>query len=217
MDQEDLMEIKIKDKNYNVIINRKKNKNIYIRVDSDLNITVNVPYFTTKGEVKRLLDSNIDSVIKLVSKKEKEIEKEAGLYILGKKYEVVLINTIKKVEISGDYIYAPDNKKLDLWYKKEMESIFKDRLDYNYNLFEENIPYPKLKFRKMKTRWGVCNKRDDSVTLNTNLMKEEIEALDYVIIHELCHFVHFDHSKNFWILVNKYCHNYKEIRKKLKD
>ena len=69
----------------------------------------------------------------------------------------------------------------------------------------------------MKTRWGVCNKRDNSVTLNTNLIKETIDKLDYVIIHELAHFVHFDHSKDFWNLVSKYCKEYKQIRKELKD
>ena len=69
----------------------------------------------------------------------------------------------------------------------------------------------------MKTRWGVCNKRDTSITLNANLMKEKIECLDYVIVHELSHFVHFNHSKEFWNTVEKYCPYYKKIRKSLKE
>ena len=68
----------------------------------------------------------------------------------------------------------------------------------------------------MKTRWGVCNKRDDSVTLNAELFREPIECLDYVITHELSHFVHFDHSKEFWKLVEKYNPDYKKVRKYLK-
>ena len=69
----------------------------------------------------------------------------------------------------------------------------------------------------MKTRWGVCNIRDNSVTLNSKLIEYDIEELDYVIIHELSHFIHFNHSKAFWNQVEKYTPNYKQIRKKLKD
>ena len=98
-----------------------------------------------------------------------------------------------------------------------MRKIFKERLDIWYNTFEENIPYPNLRIRKMTTRWGVCNKKTNTVTLNSELMKYSLDKLDYVIIHELAHFVHFNHSKNFWLLVSKYCKNYKEIRKELRD
>ena len=69
----------------------------------------------------------------------------------------------------------------------------------------------------MKTRWGVCNKRDNSVTINSRLIEYSIDKLDYVIIHELSHFVHFDHSNNFWELVGSYCKDYKKIRKELRD
>ena len=68
----------------------------------------------------------------------------------------------------------------------------------------------------MKTRWGVCNKKDDSITLNLDLVKEDKIYLDYVIVHELSHFIHFNHSKSFWLLVNKYVPNYKEIRKEMR-
>ena len=45
----------------------------------------------------------------------------------------------------------------------------------------------------------------------------DVEKIDYVIIHELSHIKHFDHSKAFWNLVSKYCKNYKQIRKEMKD
>lgn len=98
-----------------------------------------------------------------------------------------------------------------------MESLFKERLILNYNKFEEDIPFPNLKIRNMKTRWGVCNKKSQTITLNSNLMKYDITKLDYVIIHELSHFIFFDHSSNFWNLVAKYCKNYKKVRKELRD
>ena len=77
--------------------------------------------------------------------------------------------------------------------------------------------YPKLKIRNMKTRWGVCNRRDDSITLNSKLIRYEIHDIDYVIIHELAHLVHFDHSKAFWQTVEKYMPNYKRAIKNLKE
>ena len=91
-----------------------------------------------------------------------------------------------------------------------MKRIFSERLEYNYNLFDEDIPFPKLKIRSMKTRWGVCNKRDNSITLNSKLIRYSIHEIDYVIIHELSHFVHFDHSKEFWETVRMYMPDYKK-------
>ena len=98
-----------------------------------------------------------------------------------------------------------------------MIELFQNRLEFNYQRFEEKIPFPDLKIRNMKTRWGVCNKKTKTITLNSNLMKYDITKLDYVIVHELSHFIYFDHSSNFWNIVSKYCKDYKKIRKELRD
>ena len=100
---------------------------------------------------------------------------------------------------------------------KKIESIFKEHLEYWYNVFEEYIPSPNLKIRKMKSRWGVCNTKNKNVTLNYELYRWDIKCLDYVIVHELSHFIHPNHSSSFWKLVSKYCPNYKEIRKEMRS
>ena len=69
----------------------------------------------------------------------------------------------------------------------------------------------------MKTRWGVCNTKNNNVTLNYELYKYDIGCLDYVIVHELSHFIEANHSKKFWMVVEKYYPNYKEMRKKLRE
>ena len=69
----------------------------------------------------------------------------------------------------------------------------------------------------MKTRWGVCNKVSKTITLNSDLIRYSFDKLDYVIVHELSHFIHFNHSTSFWSLVQKYCPNYKKIRKEMRD
>ena len=69
----------------------------------------------------------------------------------------------------------------------------------------------------MKTRWGVCNRLKKTVTLNSELLKKDLTIIDYVIVHELCHFYEGNHGKKFWLQVEKRYPNYKQIRKKLKE
>ena len=127
------------------------------------------------------------------------------------------IDNIDEIDIQNKKIYVSNKDKIEKVILKEMFPVFEERLLYNYQLFQEKIPFPKLRIRKMKTRWGVCNRKDIKITLNSELLKYGIEEIDYVIIHELAHLVVFNHSKDFWDVVSKYCSNYKEIRKRLKE
>ena len=206
------MKYELDDKIYNVIIKKKGNKNTYIRVDENNNIIVTTNYFITNNKIKKILDDNIKFLNKALNKEKKE-----GFYLMGKKYDIIIDENIKNIEINNNIIRVKSLKYLNNWYKKEIFKIFKERLDFYYNKFDENIPYPILKIRTMKTRWGVCNRKVKSVTLNFNLVKYDYDCLDYVIVHELSHFVHFDHSKEFWNTVSKYYPNYKIIQKKLKN
>lgn len=130
---------------------------------------------------------------------------------------ILEFNNVSKPIFDNNKLIVKDDKMLNLWYKKKAKELFKIYLDEAYYVFDEKIPYPKLKIRSMKTRWGVCNKKDNSVTLNLELIRKDRECLNYVIVHELSHFVHFDHSKKFWACVEKYCPDYKRVRKILKE
>ena len=157
-----------------------------------------------------------DAIRKMIESQSKKNKKNEYFNYLGNSYEV-FIDDIKGVKFLEDAIFTESKEYLEKWLKKQIKQLFQERIDYNYNRYEEKIPYPKLKIRTMKTRWGVCNIRDNSVTLNTRLIEYDIEKLDYVIIHELSHFIHFNHSKAFWNQVEKYTPGYKKIRKELKD
>lgn len=205
------MKFKIDGKEYNVIIIKKRNKNTYVRIDESLSIIVKTNYLTPKYKINKILLDNIDKISKMISKKEKI---DNNFYYLGQKYDIIINNNINSTFIDDNVIYTKNETELNKWLKNQTKKIFKERLDLIYKSFNENIIYPDLKIRNMKSRWGVCNKKG-YITLNNNLIKYNISEIDYVIVHELSHYVHFDHSKEFWNTVSKYFPDYKKSKKVL--
>lgn len=208
------MKFNYNDCEYEVEIIRKNNKNIYIRV-KDNKIIVTCNYLTTKNTINKLINDNIKSISKMIDKSNLRKEKEDNFYLFGSKYDVIY--GFNELEINGNKIYVKDKKMLDKYLDNKIKEVFSEHLKYYYDNYLENIPKPNLKIRKMSTRWGVCNLKNKNVTLNYYLYKYDIECLDYVIVHELSHFIYPNHSKLFWNQVSKYCKNYKIIRKKLKE
>jgi hypothetical protein len=196
------MNVVIDGNKYDVIIKRKRIKHTYLRVKEDLSIYVTTNYFVGKREISNFIEDNIDSIRNMIRKELKRQNKKNDFYYLGQAYEV----TNKK-----------ELENVDKWYRKQAERVFNERFDYIFSKFEGNIEKPIIKIRKMKSRWGVCNRRLHKITLNLELIKKDISIIDYVIVHELCHFIHFNHSKRFWNLVSYYIPNYKELRKILRE
>ena len=208
------MQIELNGILYDVEIIKKNNKNTYVRVKAG-KIIVTTNYFVSKNEIIKLIKNNQDSIIKMINKDNKKKEKNDNFYYFGNKYDVIY--GFNDIEITSDKIFVKDKKTLDKYINKDIYNIFLNKLNYWYSVFEEKIPVPNLKIRKMTSRWGVCNIRNHNVTLNYNLSKYDICCLDYVIVHELSHFIHPNHSSDFWNLVGKYYPNYKECRKMLKE
>lgn len=213
------MEYVIDNKVYEVVIIKKRNKNTYIRVKEDMKIYVTTNYLTSKRYIKNLLDENYSYLVKMIKNMCKKNEKKDLFFYLGNSYDIIFVNDLKKVDVDSNnfVIYAGNMRELNRWYNKVIKDTFIERFTYIYNIFDEVNVMPSLKIRKMKSRWGVYNRVKHSVTLNSELIKYNIRCLDYVIVHELSHVIHFDHSKNFWSLVSKYCNNYKAIKKELKE
>lgn len=211
------MQFEIDGKRYDVVIIKKKNKNSYIRIKDDLKIYVSTSIWSTKKDVERMLHQNYDSLQKMLNKKVTQLEKQERFFYLGKSYDIIEVSIMDNIEIEESRIYTPSLKELEKWYQKEVKRVFEERYKIQCENFNENIKIPKLKIRSMKTRWGVYNRVNHSITLNSHLIEYSIEKLDYVIVHELSHIIHFDHSKDFWNLVSKYCPMYKQIRKELKE
>lgn len=210
------MKITIEGQIFNVFITRKNNKNMYLRVKKD-GIYITCNYFVTKSMIKSFIEKNEDDIIRMNDTVQRKAKKNEEFYYLGNNYDVVVLNTVSKIEFVGNQVFVKNKTYLNTFLKNECERIFNERVKICYNLFEEDIPYPKVMIGKMKRKWGYCNKRQELIKLNSELIKYSIDEIDYVIIHELCHFLEFNHSKNFWNYVKKYKPNYKENTKVLKE
>lgn len=81
------------------------------------------------------------------------------------------------------------------------KEYLKNKVDYFSNIM--NLKYNELKFRKMKSRWGSCTS-NGIITLNKKLIKTPEKCIDYVVVHELAHLVHMNHSKKFHKLILNY-------------
>lgn len=211
------MKIMIDGIEYNVIIDKKRTtKNTYIRVKDNLDIYITSNIFTSDRYLINLLNNNIDSVKKMINRVNKKLDKEKYFYYLGKRYDIVYLNK-KGITIGEGKVFVDETFDIDKFLKKEASKIFKEELDIVYNRYIYDIPYPSLVIRKMKTRWGVCNVKTHKVTLNLELIKKDKKYLDYVIVHELSHMLHADHSKEFWKCVEANCPDYKKLRKELNN
>ena len=206
------MKVNLDDIDFNVVITRKRIKNIYFRVKEDLNIYVSANCLVTNSYIEKLLIENKQDIIKMYNNmKRKNIEKNK-VYYLGEELEFI---ESKKLKLDECCAYGPSIDKINDYLKKNSIKIFTERLDRLKIMFND-LPEFKLRTRSMKTRWGVCNKSSMCVTLNTELIHKDVTLIDYVIIHELCHFKHMNHSSSFWNEVEKYYPYYKLARKRLK-
>ena len=210
------MQIELDGKVFNVFITRKSIKNMYLKVKAD-GLYISCNRLVTKGMILSFIESNEKMIVEADKRLQKKEQKKEEFYYLGNKYDVIVLNTVSKIEFIDDRVYVKNLTYLNTFLKNEANRIFNERVKVCYDLFEENIPYPKVLIGKMTRKWGYCNKRQELIKLNFELIKYSIDEIDYVIIHELCHLLEFNHSKAFWNYVKKYKPNYKENQKVLKE
>lgn len=209
------MMIEINDQKIIVQIHYKNNKNLYIRALDEKTLEVTCNTLVTEKKIMCLIKENKTKILKMLQQKEKEKMKDLSFWYLGKPYEIVYENTLIPY-FDTTHIYVKDDKELIKFYQKETKRVFESEVARIVPYFE-NIPPFRLKIRKMKTRWGVNNLTQKTITLNSELLKKDLDLLDYVIIHELCHFYEANHSERFWRHVEKYYPHYKEARRRLKE
>ena len=159
-----------------------------------------------------VIEENYDSIRKMIKKVKEKIKFNSEFYYLGKKYDIIYTEFCD-FKLGENKVFIKRDFDLDKWKKKQALGIFSEHLEMCYNNFKRSIPHPKLRLRKMTTRWGVCNVKTHVITLNTELITKDIGCLDYVIYHELSHLIEANHSKKFWAIVEENCPDYKKWRK----
>lgn len=94
--------------------------------------------------------------------------------------------------------------------------IFNEILDRLYPLIEPyGIKKPAVRIRTMKSRWGSCLVNKGIITLNRKLLAKPVECIEYVVMHELCHFIHPNHSKQFYEFMGRLMPDWKERKGRL--
>lgn len=102
---------------------------------------------------------------------------------------------------------------------EECLALFKPVSDRVYPAFAEVLggQPPQLRVRDMTSRWGVCDVAKKRITLASRLARQPAAAVEYVIVHEYCHFVHPNHQKEFWALVERFLPDWKARRALLRQ
>ena len=209
------MKINLGNYDVEVKIVYKNNRNIVFRFDENGCLVVSCPHNTINDEIAHLITKNEASLIRMYERCLEQMKYAQEFWYLGNRYDVIFEDNIDNAFIEENYIHAKDEDMLEDFLESEMNRVFEEEINICRKCFN-NLPDFKLKTRKMKTRWGVCNRLNNTITLNTELIKKKVELIDYVIIHEMAHFYEGNHSRKFWAIVEKACPNYKLRRKELK-
>ena len=210
------MQVNLGDYLIDVVIEYKNNKNLYIRFKDDLKMHVTCNRLFTQRKIMDVIEKNKKSLIKMYERQLKENDNNLFYYYLGDKYTICFDQSIKKASIDGNMIFVKDQKMLDKFTKENTIKVFSERLNKCALLFD-NLPRFSLRIRKMSTRWGVNNRKDNIITLNSELIKKDVTLIDYVCVHELCHFLEANHSERFWYQVGLRYPYYKRARKMLRE
>ncbi len=193
----------------------KNNRNIYFRFDENGVLVVTCPRNTLNDEIASLISKNEASLLKMYERHLSLMKYNEEFWYLGKRYDIIYEDNVEEAYIKEDYLYTKNNEMIASFLENEIQKVFEEEIAICRKCFN-NLPEFKLKTRKMKTRWGVCNRRDKTITLNTELIKKKVDLIDYVIIHEMAHFYEGNHSKKFWAIVEQACPNYKLRRSELR-
>ena len=217
---------------YNV--SRARVKNLYISIENG-EVVIKAPWYATNNQIQEVVESKREWIMKKLEeyqsspRKVKDYADGERFQVLGESYflNVYYTDTEKaklniengKIEIVLPVRYAnQDNTEIiknminKMYYmiaEKEVEAAMEKMRKITGLAPEE------YRIKKVKTSWGSCSS-NKKISINQDLMMYSRHAIEYVVLHELCHLKHMNHSKKFWALVEKYMPDYKDAEKELK-
>jgi len=203
------------------IIKRKKVKNINLVIYNDLTVVVSANNKVTVQYIQEFLDKKAKWIFEKLEyfkqNKSVKIEKEyvsgETFRYLGKQYRLKVFEDSKnyiKFYRGHIHLYVKNRSDIDLkkklisyWYKDKAEEKFDILLDkMSIKMQKYGISKPKMRLRKMKTRWGSCLINKNEIILNSELIKADKFCIEYVILHELIHFKFAHHDNDFYNMLD---------------
>ena len=211
-----------------------KRKTLGISIYPDTNVKVVAPENATLQKVKQKVEKRGRWIQKQVRKFTeihkpiKKLEYVSGetLYYAGRQYRLKIHEGRPGIKLAGKffqlYINRKDDKKkakqlLDDWYREHAHRKLHERFEkYRYIIQREKINFNSLIIMRMGKRWGSCTNKGN-IVLNTNLVKVPVDCMDYVIIHEICHLKHLNHSSKFYNTLGKHLPDWEKKKRKLEQ
>lgn len=204
----------------------KKVKRITLKVDYTLKVKIICPENYSKQEIQSFIAEKKSWIQKQITHFQKLNYKKITLQsnqilVFGSPYKYVYTPSLTgKTQfhhdaktIYTDKLLLQKEVLLD-WYKKLATLFLVERV--KKLAFEHGFTCHKISVRNQKTRWGSCSS-NKNISLNWKLIKTPLWVIDYVILHELAHTIHLNHSPSFWNLVAKVCPYYKQAEQWLKE
>jgi len=222
------MIIKINNKPISVEIKYSRRRTVYLRIISQNSIEIRSPFGINN---KKLLDFIMKNQVWIADELNKvTINTKVRLYKDGEEFfyqgQVYTLkiyigyNDFAFINDSDNTINVKCNNSEDVkvilikWYKAQASCYIKERANYYQNII--GVKPEKISIKNQKTLWGSCSSKKN-LNFNIRLIMMPDYVIDYVIVHELCHLIHFNHSKEFWKKVEEIIPNYIEVRKYLKQ
>ena len=221
----------ITDEEFGEIVVKKRSlaKSVSLKIAPDGRIQITMPPYAPLLAAKTLIKTSRKQIRELVSQYREKLSYTENQQI-GKSHNLLIQTTAKpsSVKIVGTQILAEINEvesvestanqqlirsKILIALRKEAKSYLPRRLSF---LAEEHgFSFARSKITHSSSRWGSCSS-SGTISLNIGMMNLPFELIDYVIIHELCHTRHMNHSTKFWDEVYKFDPQYKMHRNELK-
>ena len=201
-------------------------------IGSDLQ--VRVPEYVEDERVAAFLQkkrpwirSKVAEIQLLPPHRTKELVSGESFAYLGRHYRLKIQEGHQVgVSLSGGYLKATirpneqgEHRTLKIqqylqnWYRNKAQERLKEKTDRYAK--QIGVSPAAVSVRNFKSRWGSCDKKGQ-VVFNWNIIKAPHSVVDYVVVHELCHLIHPNHSKEFWHVVGRFDSNYLEHRQWLK-
>jgi len=203
---------------------RSKRKTLSISINENAELIVRAPNRISDQKIQDFINEKKNWITKnqsVVKARAEDTAKDKNMLLyLGTLFPLKTDNDAKKISFNGEEFLAglqnkeKTNKSLKTWYKNKFKEVAVPRLFYFAE--KHNLQVNQVRIKEQKTLWGSCSSRNN-INLNFLLIMAPLKVIDYVIIHELAHTIHKNHSVNFWNAVEEIMPNYKEAKRWLKE